>query len=111
MRTDFIMAPRLVEAGLSAADKFTKPVCIHSDHNVTIWGTFTGTLTLQRSFDYIRVLQGRLDASQAVWHDVSTYTAPVSTTGEPEPEADVYYRLGFKAGATVTGTAMVRLSY
>lgn len=55
--------------------------------NMTLWGSFTGTVELQRSFD-----------GGAVWHSCTrlgatvNFTAPCTETFE-EPEEDVVYRL------------------
>lgn len=57
--------------------------------NITVWGTFVGTLTLQRSFD-----RGQ------TWHNVArdlfgatmTFNAPISIVAL-EPENRVFYRM------------------
>lgn len=72
--------------------------------NLTIWGTFTGTVGLQRSFD-----------EGATWHNVArdvygnatAFSAPVSI-GVFEPENGVRYRLNCTAYSS--GTIGYRLS-
>lgn len=71
--------------------------------NLSVWGTFSGTVRLLRSFDkgatWLPVTY--IDGSPIQW------TAPFSTT-VPEPEPDVLYALEALAG--LTGTANWRLS-
>jgi hypothetical protein len=72
--------------------------------NVSVYGTFVGTVVLERSFDsganYIPVY--RYCTGTAV-----SYTAPASEV-LPEPEGDVIYRL--RCSAYTSGTANYRLS-
>ena len=85
-------------ASLNAADTYTGQAKLKGLFNVSISGTWAGTLTLQRSFD---------DGS--TWKDVATYTASAEQVGT-ETESDVIYRLGFKVGDYTSGTAVVRIS-
>lgn len=64
--------------------------------NVSVWGTFSATITLQRSFD-----------EGVTWLDVTSYTAPKEDVIH-EPERALY-RLGIKTGNFTSGTANVRL--
>ena len=67
--------------------------------SVVITGTFTATLTLQRSFD-----------DGATWEDVTTYTTATSTTYKDGLDNQiVYYRIGVKTGDYTSGTATARL--
>ena len=65
--------------------------------NVSVSGTWVGTVSLQRSYD------------NATWMDVESYTANVETTVN-EPESEIYYRLGMANGDFSSGTCNVRLS-
>lgn len=66
--------------------------------NLSVSGTWVGTVTLQRSFD-----------GGSTWLDVASWTANVETTVET-PESGVLWRLGIKSGNFTSGTAVVRLS-
>lgn len=69
--------------------------------NIDISGTFTATVTLQRSF-----------AEPGAWEDVISYTAPVSTTySDTFDNQIVYYRLGIKIGNYTSGTVDALLTY
>lgn len=65
--------------------------------NVSLAGTFVGTVVLQRSFD-----QG------ATWKDVVSWTAPVETS-RTEIEDKVQYR--YNCTAYTSGTVTYRLSF
>lgn len=66
--------------------------------NVSISGTWSGTVTLQRSFD-----------SGSTWVDVETFTA--NDEGYLyDKERGILYRIGIKTGEYTSGTAVVRLS-
>ncbi len=66
--------------------------------NVSISGTWSGTVTLQRSFD-----------AGVTWVDVESYTA--NDEGYLiDTEGSVLYRIGFKTGGYTSGTAVLRLS-
>lgn len=83
-------------ADLTGADQFTDAISIVGDISLTISGTFTGSVTVQRSFD---------DGS--TWLDVDTFNAPTEEVGfEP---AGTQYRVGVKAGESWSGTATVGL--
>ncbi len=83
---------------LTAEDTYTDAVKMFDLFNVSITGTWNGTLTLQRSFD-----------GGTTWVDVKTYTQNAQERGL-EPEYDVYWRIGFKAGAFTSGSATCRIS-
>lgn len=84
-------------AAITAQNTFTDPVQLTGNFNVSISGTFSATVTVQRSFD------------NSTWHDVNSFTTPFQGTGY-EPEV-VWYRAGVKTGAFTSGTANVRVSY
>lgn len=88
---------------LTAENTFTDPIAIAGQFNVSISGTFAGTVTLQRKFP------GETD-----WFDINSWTAtfegwdvePTSRTTIPEV---VSYRLGFKSGNFSSGSAKCRV--
>lgn len=66
-----------------------------------ISGTWTGTITLQRSID-----------EEGSWSDVVSRTSNISTTYDDKLDNVIaYYRLGFKSGAYGSGTADLDLTY
>ena len=83
---------------LSAQNTFTDPLPLFGDFNLSLSGTWVGTVTLQRTFD-----------EGTTWLDVADYTANIEDRGF-EPESGVQYRAGFKTGEYTSGTAVVRLS-
>lgn len=66
--------------------------------NVSVSNTFTGTITLQRSFD-----------SGSNWVDVKEYTTPAEEFFQ-DLEPRNQYRIGIKNGDFGSGQADVRLS-
>jgi hypothetical protein len=85
-------------AAISAQNTFCSPLVLHGHFNLSIGGTFAGTVTAQRSYD-----------NGSTWTDVEDFTSPAQRVGF-EPETNVQYRVGFKTGAYTSGTANVRLS-
>ena len=81
---------------ITAADSFTDPVRLTGFFNLSITGTFVGTVTVQRSFD-----------EAVTWRDVDTFTKPTEDYGM-EPEV-CWYRVGVKAGEFTSGSIGVRL--
>ena len=65
--------------------------------NVSVEGSFTATVFLQRSFD-----------SGTTWYDVESYAVPTEKTLK-DKEIGVRYRLGVKTGGYTTGDIYVRL--
>jgi hypothetical protein len=105
---------------IGAEDTFTPPIRVTGvgasrTVGINIQGTFTGTITLQESYDSADT--GFTDV------DGKTYSAPGADTyinGEneatdqnPYPNANVivWIRAGFKAGDYTSGTAVVTLTY
>lgn len=80
---------------ITAQNTFTTAVQLEGYFNVSISGTFTATVTLQRSFD------------NSTWRDVDSWTAPAEEVGM-EPEI-CWYRIGVKTGNFTSGTVSVRL--
>lgn len=65
---------------------------------VNLGGSFTGTVTLQRSFN-----------NGTTWFDVNNWAvATESIADKPEPET-VQYRLGTKSGDYTSGEAVIKL--
>jgi len=87
----------LVTKDVGAENTFSDGLYVVGDFNLSISGTFVGTVTVQRSFD-----QG------STWRDVDTFTAPIETAGS-DPEPVVVYRAGIKTGEYTSGTASIRI--
>jgi hypothetical protein len=81
---------------ISAADSFTDAVHIIGDFNLSISGTFSATITVQRSTD------------GTVWRDVDTFNAPSEEVGY-DPMKN-YYRAGIKTGAYTSGSATILIN-
>lgn len=94
-------------AGLSADDTYSDAIRVTGVtsgriFNLAIFGTWTGTITLQRSFD----------SESAGFTDYQTYTANTATAIDDDLDNSiVWYRLGFKTGDYGSGTADVSLSF
>jgi len=94
-------------ATISSADNFTSEIKVTGiaaasrTFNLSITGTFVGTVTLQRS-------SGTPDN----WTDWRTYTAATSVNiYDAQDNQTWYYRLGIKSGDYTSGTATVTLTY
>jgi len=80
----------------TAQNKFTPSALYNGPVNVSIAGTFTATVTLQRSFN-----------GGTTWKDVSTWTAAAETSiNHPQ---QLHYRLGVKTGEFTSGTIFLLL--
>lgn len=97
-----------VTAALSAADTYSNPIRVTGvgaarSFTETITGTWSGTLTLQRSFD----------GPDSGYSDFATYTTNLAATAFADGLSNsiVWYRVGFKAGAYTSGTATVSLAF
>ena len=85
---------------ITASDQFTDPIKLSGYFNISISGTWGGTITAQRSFDL-----------GSTWLDVDTFVANTEEYGlEPEHMNVVYYRVGAKTSALTSGNAILRLS-
>lgn len=91
------MASVAKTASIGAQNTFTDPVQLTGYFNLSISGTFSATVTVQRSTD------------SSTWRDVDSYTAAAEEVGF-EPEV-MFYRVGVKTGAYTSGTADVRIGY
>lgn len=80
---------------IEAENTFTDVVAISGYFNLSISGTFSATVTVQRSVD------------GSTWRDVDTFTAPTEQVGM-DPES-LFYRVGVKTGNYTSGTVNVRL--
>lgn len=68
--------------------------------NLSVSGTFTAVVTVQRSFD-----------EGLTWLDVHELTAAAELRGEePEQSHPVWYRAGVKSGGFTSGSVVVRIS-
>ena len=85
------------DRSVTAQNQFSDGEVMRGNFNISISGTWSATIWVQRSFD------------NSTWLDVISYTANVETY-RFEPEANVYYRIGCKTGGYTSGTAVVRLS-
>ena len=92
------MGVRIVARSISANNTFSDRVQLAGYFNVSISGTWSGTITCQRSFD-----QG------STWFDVKDWDENIQEYGF-EPERGVWYQIGFKDGGYDSGTATMRLS-
>lgn len=86
------------EASLVAQNTFTGQIVLSKGFNLSVSGTWAGTITVQRSFD-----------DGVTFVDVEAFTANTERVGD-EPELNIVYRAGFKTGEYTSGTAVVRLS-
>lgn len=91
------MAKQPQERTITDKAQFTDATVMYSYFNLSISGTWTGTITCQRSFD----------AGQS-WRDIASWTANTEEYGF-EPERFVYYQVGVKASSNFSGNATVRL--
>jgi hypothetical protein len=92
--------------GASAAfrPEGTMSVNAAAPFNISIWGTFVGTVRLERSFDGGATWLPKTAGGSG---SIYTYTSPVSEVDE-EPEAAVAYRLN--CTSYTSGTINYRLS-
>lgn len=97
-----------ISTALAASDTYCAPIRVTGvgttrTFSLGISGTWSGTITLQRSFD----------GADTGYTDYSTYTASFATTtfNDGLSNSIVWYRFGFKAAAYTSGTATVSLAY
>lgn len=96
-----------VTANIAAANTFTSTIEVTGTGEqrrfaITITGTWSGTITLQRSVG----VTGN-------WVDVATYTTTnqATTYADGLDNQDVFYRIGFKTAQYTSGTAVCTLDY
>ena len=85
-----------VTKSISAENTWSDPIEIRGNFDLSIAGTFSATVTVQRSFD-----------GGSTWNDVDTFTAPIETFGSQPHYAK--YRVGVASGNYTSGTADVAL--
>jgi hypothetical protein len=89
---------KLQKRSIDAENLFTDAAELGGYFNISISGTWTGTVTVQRSFD-----------GGSTWYDVQQWTENAEEFGF-EPERGVQYRGGVKLGDYGSGPVVVRLS-
>jgi len=95
-----------VERDIDAENQFTDEIRVTGVGtarliNVEKGGTWTATLTLQRSI-----------GEPGAWSDVTTYTTnPTTTYNDGLDNQTIYYRIGVKTGGFGSGTIEAALSY
>jgi len=92
------MAQKLRVRTITGDNQFTDAMELVGYFNISISGTWVGTVTAQRSFD-----------GGSTWLDVATWTVNTEEYGF-DPEREVWYRVGVKAAEYVSGSPIVRLS-
>jgi hypothetical protein len=98
------MSTQTITDTISAQNTFSTGKVFEGFINVTLSGTFSATVTVQKSFD------------NSTWHDVISYTTAGAKTPLYEPEdvgsglGGTYYRIGIKTGGYTSGDATCRLS-
>lgn len=91
-------AAAIVSKAISSANLFTDESRFNYGYfNISIWGTFAATITLQRSFD-----------DGDTWLDVDTFDEAAEKI-VANAEGDCLWRIGVKSGQYTSGTAHVRL--
>lgn len=96
---------QVATASLAASNSFSTAIRITGvdaarNFSRIIAGTWSGTITMQRSFD----------SATAGFSDVAAFTGNVSDTfGDGLDNSIAWYRIGFKAGDYTSGTATVTL--
>lgn len=95
-----------VTRAISSADVFSDPIRVSGigagrSFGITITGTWSGTVTLQRSVGAV-----------GAWVDVTNYTGNVSTSlADALDNQIIFYRIGIKPANYTSGTATVLLAY
>lgn len=97
MAVSRITDPAFTGTGQSAT------AAVYGAFNIAIWGTFVGTVALERALDGTNFVAVATDGTGAP----ASYTSPVSVSGL-EPESGVTYR--FNCTAYTSGTIHCRLS-
>lgn len=92
------MAQKLRTRSIAAENLFTDAAELVGYFNISISGTWAGTVTAQRSFD-----------GGSTWLDVAEWVSNTEEYGF-EPEREVQYRAGVKTGKFTSGTVVVRIS-
>ena len=85
-----------VSVTVGAENQWTDGVEVKGGFDLSISGTFSATVTVQRSFD-----------NGASWNAVDTFTAPIETYGVQPNFA--LYRAGVATGNYVSGSPVITL--
>ena len=85
-------------ASLTAENTFTDWLWVHDEADLSVSGTWVGTLTLQRTFDGGTTVK-----------DVVAYTANTEKVIQAGNKS-TQYRIGFKTGGFTSGTAVCLLA-
>ncbi len=93
------MARTKSTGSLNAQNTFTDWAGFDGIFNLSVSGTWAGTLTIQRSFD-----------AGVTPLDIKDYTANIETFGTTASDRETLYRIGFKTGNYTSGTAVLRIS-
>ena len=88
----------IATATITGDDSFTTEAYLEGYFNLSISGTFSATVTVQRSFD-----------KGSTWLDIDSFTSATEEVGF-EPET-VKYRVGVKSGDYTSGSIVVRLGH
>lgn len=97
----------ILSGTLTALNQTSLTVRVYRHFNVSLWGTFSATVQVQRSFNAVDGGSTWIPVSLDSTGTAADYTAAVSVTGY-EPEDEVYYR--FQCTAYASGTVNYRLS-
>lgn len=89
-------AARLVTATITGANEWTDSIRLSGAFDLSISGTFTATVTVQRSYD------------NSAWRDVDTFNSETEEVGW-QPEI-AYYRAGVKTDEFTSGSITVSLA-
>jgi len=95
-----------VDAALSAQNTFSDPILVTGTStgralSIAITGTWTATVTLQRSIGAI-----------GSWVDVESYTVNTTKTfNDGFDNSDIFYRVGIKTGDYTSGTVDIDLDF
>ena len=84
---------RVVTRTISAANQFTDSIRLSGPFDLSISGTFSATITVQRSYD------------NSTWRDVDTFTAATEEVGY-QPEI-AWYRAGVKTSEFTSASDLV----
>jgi len=90
-----------VERTITAQNQFTDSIQLKGPFNFSVSGSFSATVTIQRSFV--------APEDTPVWQDVSTYTASREDIGI-SPDERIWWRAGVKTGQFTSGSVDVRIS-
>lgn len=98
---------QLVSESITAENQFTGHIRVTGvdatrTFRIVVSGTFTATVTLQRSV-----------AEPGSWVDVTSYASPTTVAAYDDglDNQIIYYRIGVKSGAYTSGTVAVSLEY